>query len=75
MNTNIEMDKVDYSQNSDILKELYGGGRQIIEAKWEDFFNIPVNEGYKIHPDRKFISTSEISGNVIDDNNRQTASK
>ena len=45
MSTRIEMEKVDYSSHADILKELYSGGRQIMEAKWDDFLKIPVNEG------------------------------
>ena len=52
MSTRIEMEKVDYSSHADILKELYSGGRQIMEAKWDDFLKIPVSEGYQANTTR-----------------------
>ena len=83
MNSRIDTDKIDYSEGADILKELYNGKRQCIECKWEDFFDIPVNEGYKKRQNRDgenvnmcdekpvFIKTKDMSNNsipVINDN-------
>jgi len=69
MSTRIEMEKVDYSGHADILKELYSGGRQVIEAKWDDFLNIPVNEGYQANTGRVMdfskAKTQDICGNNI----------
>ena len=69
MSTRIEMEKVDYSSHADILKELYSGGRQIMEAKWDDFLKIPVNEGYEANTSRVMdfnkATTQDICGNNI----------
>ena len=67
MSTRIEMEKVDYSSHADILKELYSGGRQIIEAKWDDFLKIPLNDGYQTNTTRvmDFSKAQDICGNNI----------
>jgi hypothetical protein len=67
MTTRIDMEKVDYSSNTDILKELYSGDRQIVEAKWDDFLQIPVNDGYQANKTREvdFNQMKDICGNDI----------
>ena len=69
MSTRIEMEKVDYSSHADILKELYSGGRQVMEAKWDDFLKIPVSEGYQANTTRVMdfsrAQTQDICGNNI----------
>jgi hypothetical protein len=67
MTTRIDMKKVDYSTNTDILKELYSGERQIVEAKWDDFLQIPVNDGYQANKTREvdFNQMKDICGNDI----------
>ena len=67
MTTRIDMEKVDYSSNTDILKELYSGERQIVEAKWDDFLKIPVNDGYQANKTREvdFNQMKDICGNDI----------
>jgi hypothetical protein len=67
MNSRIDMEKVDYSDHADILKELYSGGRQLIEAKWEDFLQIPLTKGYEANIGREvdFNDLKDLSGNSI----------
>ena len=67
MNTRIDMEKVDYSEHADILKELYSGGRKLIEAKWEDFLQIPLTPGYAANTKREvdFSDLKDLSGNSI----------
>ena len=69
MSTRIEMEKVDYSSHADILKELYSGGRQVMEARWDDFLKIPVSEGYQANTTRVMdfsrAQTHDICGNTI----------
>jgi len=68
MNSQIEMDKLDYSEGSDILKEFYDGSRKVVECKWEDFFNIPLTEEYAKNQNREFDFNSilkDISNNNI----------
>lgn len=73
MNTQIEMDKLDYGSCVNILEELYNGRRQLIEAKWEDFEKLPLLDGYKNNTKKENHVSSDISGNTIniDDNNRE----
>ena len=68
MNSRIDMEKVDYSQGPDILKELYDGKRQVTESKWEDFFNIPVTEGYAKNKDREFDFNSLLNKDLSNNN-------
>jgi len=69
MNTRIEMDKVDYSEGKDILKELYNGSRQVVECKWEDFFNIPLTEEYAKNNKREFDFNSLKPASDLSNNN------
>ena len=67
MTTRIDMEKVDYSDHADILKELYSGGRQVMEAKWDDFLKIPLSKGYEANKNRDidFNQMKDICGNDI----------
>ena len=67
MTTRIDMEKVDYSDHADILKELYSGGRQVMEAKWDDFLKIPLTKGYEANTNREidFNAMKDICGNDI----------
>jgi len=68
MNSRIDMEKVDYSQGADILKELYDGKRQVAESKWEDFFNIPLTEGYANNKEREFDFNSLLNKDLSNNN-------
>ena len=67
MNTTIETEKVDFSSGADMLKEFYNGKRQCVECKWEDFFNIPLTNGYRENTNRAFDfnSLKDLSNNDI----------
>ncbi len=67
MTTRIDTEKVDYSDHADILKELYSDGRQVMEAKWDDFLKIPLTKGYEANtnPEIDFNQMKDIFGNDI----------
>ena len=68
MNSRIDMETIDYSQEADILKELYDGKRQVTECKWEDFFNIPLTEGYANNKGREFDFNSLLNKDLSNNN-------
>ena len=49
------------------MKELYSGGRQVMEAKWDDFLKIPLRKGYEANTNREidFNHMKDICGNDI----------
>jgi len=74
MNSRVDMDKLDYTDTATILQELYDGRRQPLECNFVDFFDIPVNEGYKTNKERAYdfdalrdtIKTQlDLSNNII----------
>ena len=83
MATRIDMEKIDYSDHADILKELYSGGRQVTEANWGDFLKIPLTKGYEANKNREidFNQMKDICGNditvtIVDNNgNKPTDNK
>jgi hypothetical protein len=53
-NTRIDLDRVDYSQGRDLLSEFLSGDRQCIPASWNEFFDIPLTQGYEANKNREF---------------------